>query len=479
MTNPQQRSSSQFWLALAVTAIVAIVWSVLLIERNVGQSLPSLIYRIANFAAIGFAGAWLVAAALGRKTQTEAANQMLWWIGGSLLILFGWQTLVFELDNAGFGEARATIARWGTAGIFLVGLLWWVWIIERLARRQREAEAPAAWNPFNEKAWFYGQAKNKKLNQSMSSLLGYTVVFCVMFLVLTNIRGCQEVYDLPAGGGERKQLVQKVKIKKVIRKKYVVNPYSAIKFDERIIDDVNLQLNELTEHTYTIGQGAGAGAGFGSGTPGGKVRFIRLEYSGGDWDQDFGVGGDLNMLNEYAIRTSHKIEKRTESRRVAELANFKTGPAMIYLTGQRNISLSNNEVKILRAFIIDRHGMIFCDNGGSRHFHNQFLSMMTRILPDVRPVPVPLDDTIHKIPYSIPFLPYVAPHGGKDALGWYKDGRWVCYYHPGDIGDAWADGHAGVKAEVWEGCYQLGTNVIFYAHAEFDKWQRAQRKEES
>jgi len=57
----------------------------------------------------------------------------------------------------------------------------------------------------------------------------------------------------------------------------------------------------------------------------------------------------------------------------------------------------------------------------------------------------------------------VAPHGGKDALGWWFDGRWVCYYHPGDIGDAWCDGHAGIKPEVWECCYQLGTNIIFYA----------------
>lgn len=118
--------------------------------------------------------------------------------------------------------------------------------------------------------------------------------------------------------------------------------------------------------------------------------------------------------------------------------------------------------------------MLFCDNGGSRHFHNQFLSLMNRVTPDIQPVAIPLDDTIHRIPYQIPYLPYVAPHGGKEALGWYKDGRWIAYYHPGDIGDAWADGHAGVKADIWESCYQIGTNVIFYAHAEYSKWLEAQ-----
>jgi hypothetical protein len=51
----------------------------------------------------------------------------------------------------------------------------------------------------------------------------------------------------------------------------------------------------------------------------------------------------------------------------------------------------------------------------------------------------------------------------------------VCYYHPGDIGDAWADGHAGVSPEIFEYCYQLGTNIINYSHAEYSKWLEARK----
>ena len=168
---------------------------------------------------------------------------------------------------------------------------------------------------------------------------------------------------------------------------------------------------EVTEHAYTPGYGQGTGAGFAGGTNRGKVRFMRLEYSGGDWDQDYGVGGDLNMLIKYYELTTHKIAERTESRRIAQLTNFPRGksPPVVYLTGQRNISLSNNEVKVLREYLVDKHGMLFGDNGGSRHFHNQFLSMMNRVLPDVRPVPVPLDDVIHRlslIHISEPTRPY-------------------------------------------------------------------------
>ena len=46
---------------------------------------------------------------------------------------------------------------------------------------------------------------------------------------------------------------------------------------------------EVTEHAYTVGYGEGTGAGFGGGKKGGKIRFIRLQYDGGDWDQEFGI----------------------------------------------------------------------------------------------------------------------------------------------------------------------------------------------
>jgi hypothetical protein len=116
--------------------------------------------------------------------------------------------------------------------------------------------------------------------------------------------------------------------------------------------------------------------------------------------------------------------------------------------------------------------MLFASSGSS-HFHNQFMALMTRVLPDIRPVPVPLDDTIHRVPFAVPLLPYVVPHGGREALGWSADGRWLTYYHPGDISDAWADGHAGVSREVYDGCYQLGANVINYGHVEYSKWLQA------
>jgi hypothetical protein len=275
-----------------------------------------------------------------------------------------------------------------------------------------------------------------------------------------------------------KQLPQTVRIQKVIRKKFVVNPYSGIKFEVPPIDEVKLQLNEITEHAYTVGYGEGAGAGFAGGTSKGKVRLIRLEYAGGDWDLNFGVGADLNMLVEYGVRTQQKIADQTESRAIMDLKAFPAGkaPPVMFLTGQKSISVTTGEIKVLQQYLNEKHGMIFASNGGSGQFHQQFLALMNQVAPDVRPVPVPLDDAIHTIPYRLAAVPIVAPHGGRESLGWYKDGRWICYYHPGDISDAWCDDHAGVAAEVWEACYQLGVNVLFYAHAEHSKWMSAKQQ---
>ena len=417
-----------------------------------------------------------------------------------------WQFLVFSTDLLQMFTLRSYVASIGLATTFLVGLAWVVWLFEtgsihfefmrRTGKRPVGADvlgtvpitAPSAfvtalkeedvlWNPLDLQTWYYGQ-RQRKLNQSLFALFSYALLFLLVFLIITGLSGCLEIYEMPHGGGEAKPKVQVVKVQKIIRKKFVINPLSTVIFNPPPIDEVKLHLKEVTQHTYKVGYGKGKGAGFAEGTKRGAVRFIRLEYSGGDWDQGMGVGQDLNMLIQYHVLTGHKIAKTTESRTIGQLDNFPIGksPPVVYMTGQRGIHVSNNEAKILRKYLIDKHGMIFASNGGSRNYHNHFWSMMRRVLPGVEPVRVPLDDQIHLVPYPIPFLPYVAPHGGKDAWGWKVDGRWVCYYHPGDIGDAWMDDHAGVRREIWESCYQLGTNVIFYGHAEYSKWLEARKK---
>ena len=371
----------------------------------------------------------------------------------------------------------STITQIGTAGAFFLGLGWAVWWIDRETKRAPDPNPKKAiWDPRQLVAWYFG-SKNNKLRQSTFTLLTYTFFFGTMALILTRLSGCS-IYESPIGGGEETQLKQLVKIQKVINKRYVINPYSSVLFNPPPIDDVKLQVLEVTEHLYKIGQGKGDGAGFSAGTTRGKVRFIRLKYNGGDWEQDMDRGSDLNLLTEYGVRTGHPVSDRPEPMEIGRLKSFpaRKSPPMVYMTGQQNITLSEKEIKIMRSYLLEHHGMLFGDNGGSSGWEGQFVSMMQKILPRIEPISVYLDHTIHRIPYPLPRLPIVAPHGRSNALGWVVDGRLVAYYHPGDIGDAWADGHSGVPRTVWESSYQLGVNIIYYAHAEYNKWLESTKK---
>ncbi|MDX1943829.1 MAG: DUF4159 domain-containing protein, partial [Pirellulaceae bacterium] len=345
----------------------------------------------------------------------------------SAIYPFWWQLAVFLAAVAGLAEIESSLQAVGLGGLFTLGLGWVVWGLENASRRielarinetlrrglplavsaaEHADEAPRGeriWNPLDPAAWYYGR-QGRKLKQSTLALVSYAALFWMAVALVGQLGGCSEEYELPAGGGQQKTVAQTVKIQKVIRKKFIVNPFSSIKFEVPPIDEVKLQLEEATAHQYTIGYGEGDGAGFAGGTKAGKVRLIRLEYDGGDWDLNFGIGGDMNMLLEYGILTRQKVAEQTESRRVAQLANFPPdkSPPVVFITGQGNFSLSNNDVKVLREYLIDKHGMVFASSG-SRHFHNQFLAAMNRVLPDVRPVPIPLDDQIHRVPFAVPF----------------------------------------------------------------------------
>ena len=479
MPRPLSRLTTLTAIALAIVWLVGVAQWVWVLEWPTANALRPWV-EAALFGGGALAAAWLTWRAWQwRKISVPTAMLCL-----SLAYVLAWQASIYAADALVWDDLRGSLASVGMGGLFLIGLGWTVWLVERVARRFEAARLaaetgslPRSWHPLDPAAWFYGR-RSPKLNQSLTTLFSYTLAFFLIVTLLSQTRGCASIYESPAGGGKQVTVTQTVRIEKIIRKKFVVNPFSAISFEVPPIDEVKLQLNEVTAHQYTLGYGEGEGAGFAGGTSRGKVRFIRLEYTGGDWDQDFGVGGDLNMLLKYHEVTSHKIADETEAIKISQLASFPIGksPPFVYMTGQQNISLSNSEIKTVREYLNDKHGMLFCDNGGSPHFHNQFLQMMQKVLPEIRPVPIPLDDRIHRQPNVIPFFPYVAPHGGKEALGWWKDGRWVAYYHPGDIGDAWSDGNAGVSPDVWKSCYDLGVNVMFYAHAEYAKWNQARSK---
>ena len=82
-----------------------------------------------------------------------------------------------------------------------------------------------------------------------------------------------EEYALPAGGGNDSPQAMSVKVQKVVRKRYVINPYSSIAFAAPPpIDNIDVKLTDETANRYQVGMGDGGlgsgdgeGGGFGSG----------------------------------------------------------------------------------------------------------------------------------------------------------------------------------------------------------------------
>ncbi len=448
---------------IVVTGIYALLWCLLWLDARIWFRFEPWFHALWFLAAAPICYYW---AKHFRKKSKIAFRAVLSfsWLPASQF--FTSLPLVFSKYNL-----SSSIANAGLFGAFFIGLAWVVWWVDRETKRTNDShEKKRIWDPRRLSAWYFGR-KNPKLRQSVFTLVSYTFIFGLMLLILTKLNGCS-LYEAPVGGGEEKQLRQVVKIQKVEKKKYVINPYSSVLFNPPPIDDVKLRVLEVTEHLYKIGQGKADGAGYSAGTTRGKVRFIRLKYDGGDWEQDMDRGSDLNLLTEYGVRLGHKVSDRPEPMEIRRLKAFpaRKSPPMVYMTGQQGISVSDAEIKILREYLLEKHGMLFADNGGSSGWEGQFVGMMRNVLPKVEPISVYLDHPIHSIPYQLPKLPIVAPHGRSNALGWVVDGRLVVYYHPGDIGDAWADGHSGVPREIWESCYQLGVNIIYYAHAQYNQW---------
>ena len=493
-------SNPVFWcVALPYLILSVVAWSTVWYLKYPGTAfVPDALLWIG----FSYGLAWVLAAAF---TLRWLHHQLGWtrltfWGLGCLALIPVWQFGLFAAEFWGWELIRLYIARVGLVAIFLSGLAWtirWVDLKARQIDERRAAAGPPsasrAWrigpleamnhcaapvqslvrNPLDLGAWYYGRA-NQKLKQSLNTTASYTVAFVFIALLLMLLPGCVDIFELPAGGGDPQLKRKKVVVQKVKKKVYVVNPFSAILFNPDI-ERIQLKLKELTKHLYEVGQGKGKGASFSGGTRRGMVRFVRIKYSSGDWDQDLDLNSDLNLLVWYAANTGHKTAKKPEVRTVRQLAGSPVGksPPLVYLTGQRSLSLSRAEIETLREYLTTQHGMLFADNGGSSGWHTQFFNLMRQVLPRTDPRRVPLDHPVHD---GMDSLPIVAPHGGDKAYMWVVENRIVAYYHPGDIGDAWADGHAGVPRPVWENSYRLGGNIILYANSEYSKWLQSQKK---
>lgn len=325
------------------------------------------------------------------------------------------------------------------------------------------------------------EGANGGLYRSFYWVVFYHIFFLLILpLLLVNCYDDDE-YKIPKGDGGGQVQPQKVvqKKKKNKKKKIVLNPNSAFIFampdmpDEELLEEIDEKTaDQYVTSTGTFGPGKKGGKpGWPNGMENGVVRFIRLKYNGGDWDQDMGKGADYNMLLKIKEYAGFNIASDTEYVTVDELQNRfrKKGkkPPFVYITGMGGINMTTKEIKQLRDYLLKDGGMLFADNGGG-HFDSSIRNLLRRVLPNHSLVDIANDDMIYQQPFYFPNgAPRLWHHSGDRAMGIKNNGRWIVFYHQGDINDAWKTGGSGASPQQQSEAFKMGANVIAYAFSAY------------
>lgn len=354
-----------------------------------------------------------------------------------------------------------------------------------------EGEALAAGDRIFENIRTHGE--DPEFRKSTLSSIWTHILIIIIIPLLLRMHGCIDPYRPPFGGGKPVvQVVQVVKKKKKEkRKQFILTPDSAIIFRAPELDDSKLleEVEDESKLTYVadpnavhgkLGDGAAKTAGWQDGFKDGIVRFIRLEYNGPDWDDGMGKqsGADMNFLRDFRqMSGGMKTATHSESHPIRLLKKYPKGqaPPFVYMTGSRHISVSKTDIKILRDYLLDG-SMLFADCG-SPHWNHSFKRLAQQLFPGSPLREIADDDPIFQIPFAFANgAPPLWHHGGNRAMGVKVKNRWVIFYHPGDMNDAWKTGHSGMKPELARKSTQLGVNVVYYSFMRYFEATRKYRK---
>jgi len=317
------------------------------------------------------------------------------------------------------------------------------------------------------------------------------ILVIIIIPALMELGGCVEGYKVPKGSGDPVvAMVKMVKPKKKKKKNMILRANSAIIHEIPDLDDtvVDQKMEDLSQVQYKALANAKAGTNMGKGGKGSggwpegmekyKIRFIRLDHGGSGWDDGMDESGaDINFLRAFAKNTPFKkIASGGESHSIRLLSKYKSDefPPFVYMTGDGRMGrVSDSDMEILRNYCLNG-GMLIAD-AGHIDFHRSFMDFMRKVFKDKQPKDIPDDDIIYQQPYGFPEgAPAFWHHGGRRPLGWKHEGRWMVFYHPGDMNDAWkSPDYSNVKPEMRDAAIQLGINIVYYA---FNQWDDAVAK---
>ncbi len=188
----------------------------------------------------------------------------------------------------------------------------------------------------------------------------------------------------------------------------------------------------------------------------------RLHYEGGgDW---YANPSSLpNLLAAIRARTGIPVER--QERTVTLTSDELWSVPYIYMTGHGNVHFSDDELRVLRAYLSQGGFLHVDDNYG---MDSSIRRELARLFPGQDLTDVPLDHPIYHLTYDMPRgIPKIHEHDGKPAqgLGLYLNGRLVVYYsYQSDLGDGWEDPEVHKDPpEKHESALRMGVNLYAYA----------------
>ena len=402
-----------------------------------------------------------------------------------------------EINGAKQDNATILMFIWDVAWPALAVGLYAVWLLVVLRSRSvcaaftGETGGPLSGDHMLENLRSHGRDPRHRRSIYASVLTHVTVIILIPWLL--SLRGCVEPYRVPKGSGNPVvAMVKMVKPKKKKQKTLTLRANSAILFDVPDLDHtaVDEMLEKQTQLTYDatanaksgkIGKGGGSKGGWPEGMDDYKIRFIRLDHGGDGWDDGMNeAAADINFLRYFATATGlNKIAGKGESHTISLLAKYpKDGfPPFVYLTGNGSMGrVTTDDIRILREYCLGG-GMLIGD-AGSPAFHQSFTRLMAQVFPDKPLLDIADDDMIYQVPFGFPNgAPAFWHHGGRRPLGVKHEGRWVVFYHPGDMNDAWkSQGFTDVTPEMRDAAMNLGVNLIYYAFTQWDEQISKKRK---
>jgi hypothetical protein len=192
------------------------------------------------------------------------------------------------------------------------------------------------------------------------------------------------------------------------------------------------------------------------------LSIAQLQYDGGgDWYAN--PSGLPNLLRSIRERTRLPVTEQPGRTRVTDPALW-TFP-YLYMTGHGNVRFSEEEVRLLRRYLLGGGFLHADDNYG---LDESFRREIRRVFPDRELQELPADHPVFHSFYEFPDgLPKIHEHDGKppQAFGIFERGRLVVFYsYESDLGNGWEDADRyDTPPELREAALRMGVNLFVYA----------------